>query len=290
MIVPQYWAEARIQKREKGRQVTIRRYGWSNESQADAEAMAESRAAEAIDRAMAGESVTRVEPRRPYNGAEGVPIREEIVSRHGTAVVTRNSYGAHCLNTPDVLFADIDFPPKRMELTGCLGSLFRSKPAEKKTESPEDIARQRVEAFAASHRDWNLRVYRTPAGLRIMATHQPFDPRGAESRALFDALQTDPIYVTMCVRQNCFRARVSPKPWRIGVRDHVKPAKGVWPVHPDVMPVRESWVASYERAAQGYASCRFITTIGSGAVHAAVYPVLALHDQLSRAETDLPIA
>jgi len=36
-----------------------------------------------------------------------VPIREEIVSRHGDTIITRNSYGARCLNTPNALFADI---------------------------------------------------------------------------------------------------------------------------------------------------------------------------------------
>ncbi|MEQ1893799.1 MAG: hypothetical protein ABL998_14750, partial [Planctomycetota bacterium] len=34
--------------------------------------------------------------------AEGVPIREEIVSEHDAAVITRNGYGARCLNTPNV--------------------------------------------------------------------------------------------------------------------------------------------------------------------------------------------
>lgn len=28
MIVPEYWAEARQQVRHKGRQVTVRRFGW----------------------------------------------------------------------------------------------------------------------------------------------------------------------------------------------------------------------------------------------------------------------
>jgi hypothetical protein len=37
-----------------------------------------------------------------------LPIGEEIVSRHGDAVITRNSYGALGLNTPDTVFADVD--------------------------------------------------------------------------------------------------------------------------------------------------------------------------------------
>src|SRR5688572_28381771 len=110
MIVPQFWAEARAQHRKKDRQVTIRRFGWSDASQAEAQANADARAAEALARVLAGEDLLRREPKIPYNGAAGVPIREEIVARHGEDVITRNSYGARCLNTPDVLFADVDFP------------------------------------------------------------------------------------------------------------------------------------------------------------------------------------
>lgn len=51
----------------------------------------------------------------PYNGAEGVPIREEIVEVHGTTIITRNAYGAGCLNTPDVLFVDLDFEEQTPE-------------------------------------------------------------------------------------------------------------------------------------------------------------------------------
>ena len=110
MIVPNFWAEARVQHRRKGKQVTIRRFGWSDANQEEAQNNAEKRAAEALERAVAGESLPRRERKVPYNGGDGVPIREEVVSRYGETVITRNSYGARCLNTPGVLFADIDFP------------------------------------------------------------------------------------------------------------------------------------------------------------------------------------
>ena len=112
MIVPEYWAEARLQTKEDGKQITIRRFGWSDESQEAAEALAQERAAEAMQRARAGEKLERREFKTPYNGADGVPIREEIMARHGDVVITRNCYGAPCLNTPDVLFLDVDFEEK----------------------------------------------------------------------------------------------------------------------------------------------------------------------------------
>ena len=36
MIVPQFWAEARLQHRAHRKQVTVRRFGWSDLSQEDA--------------------------------------------------------------------------------------------------------------------------------------------------------------------------------------------------------------------------------------------------------------
>ena len=109
MIVPDHWAEARATVCVKGRNTTLRRFGWSDASAADAQAQAELRVAEAAQRAARGENVPRRELKLTYNGAQGLPIREEVLARHGTAVITRNTYGARCLNVPDLLIADVDF-------------------------------------------------------------------------------------------------------------------------------------------------------------------------------------
>jgi len=121
MIVPTYWAEARAQQaRSRGqRAITVRRLGWSDVSQAEAERHAAERAQAALVQIAAGEEAPRREARTAYNGASGVPIREEVLARQGDVVVTRNGYGAHCLNTPDVLFADIDFPAPERARWGC---------------------------------------------------------------------------------------------------------------------------------------------------------------------------
>ena len=112
MIVPRFWAEGRIQEQVAGKQITVRRYGWSDDSPLAAQVHADQRTREAFDRIASGEKLNRRERKQAYNGADGVPIREEIVERQGDTVITRNSYGARCLNTPDVLFVDIDFDPQ----------------------------------------------------------------------------------------------------------------------------------------------------------------------------------
>jgi hypothetical protein len=94
----------------------------------------------------------------------------------------------------------------------------------------------------------------------------------------------------MCLNQHCFRARVSPKPWRIGIDRHMKPRPGVWPVRPERLPERQAWIADYEAAAEGFAACEFVEAVGSGIVHPDVARVVKLHDELSGATSGRPIA
>lgn len=327
MIVPRYWAEARLQHRANRKQITVRRFGWSDESQDAAQAHADARAREVLARVVAGEALPRREHKVAYNGAEGLPIREEIVERHGEDVVTRNSYGALCLNTPDVLFADVDFAfPKqdprlrrwlrRVLLAAAVasglylrswswgmaaalaGTLFAwwiargiHRMSVLRQGGPEAMARRRVEAFmqqTQAQQRW--RCYRTPAGLRLLALHRVFDPASAEVSACFESLGVDSVYRRMCQRQHCFRARVSAKPWRIGISARMRPRPGVWPVAPDRMPDRRRWIDAYESAARGYAACRFEREYGQAPVDARADEVRRLHDALSGAESGAPIA
>lgn len=317
MIVPDHWAEARRQHRTMGRQVTVRRFGWSETSEADAQAMAERRADEALQQILSGQPAARRERRVAYNGAEGVPIREEVLARHGETVITRNGYGARCLNSPSALFADIDFTdaPRGRHILALiafmtavsvavglqfggrygvllwvLSLLFSStvvaaahRLAVLARGGHEAVARQRIERFLAGHPSWNLRLYRTPAGLRLLATHAPFEARSAAVEDFFQAIGTDPLYARMCRHQQCFRARLTAKPWRIGIGGHLRPRPGVWPVQPAHRPLRQQWIADYEQAAAAFAACRFLASMGSGIVHPSLREVMALHDDATRA-------
>lgn len=326
MIVPRYWAEGRLQHRSKGRQVTVRRFGWSDISQQDAQALADARTREAFERVLAGEPLPRREDKRPYNGAVGVPIREEIIAREGDSVITRNSYGALCLNTPNAFFVDIDFddpgPDAALKrkvrmpllalavLAGVVAKSWMVGIASaivvlvlaawvirrlhaarmRRDGGPEAWANARIEALITAHPDWCLRQYRTPAGFRLLVMHRPFDPADPEVEACFNALKTDPLYALMCVRQHCFRARVTPKPWRIGIARHLRPRPGTWPIKPERMAERRQWVADYERRSAGFAACGYVRTLGEGRVDPRVDAVRELHDRLCRADSGLPLA
>lgn len=342
MIVPEFWAEARISEQfgrdhpSGRRSLTVRRFGWSNANLADAQAVADARAREAFDRILAGATLPKRDPRVPYD-AEGLPIREQVVERDGDIVITRNSYGARCLNSPNVLFADVDFDEPvsawnkhyfvssvvvalivgaatRNLLVFLMSWIFatgiaialasaRGRKLHRADGGPEGRARQRIASFLAAHPDWHLRVYRTPNGLRLLAMHRVFDPNDPVVIEFFEAIGADAYYSLLCRRQHCFRARVSPKPWRISARPlsqipagmvpdgftHM-PKASLWPIPADHMPERERWVEDYERRSLDYASCRFVEALGSRDYVMAAQSVQRLHDDLCRSDSTLPLA
>jgi hypothetical protein len=327
MIVPQFWAEARVhQPRVKDRaQITVRRFGWSDTSQADAETMAHQRAQAAFDQVVSGVKLPRREPKTAYNGAKGIPIREEVLQRKGDVVITRNGYGAQCLNTPDVLFADIDFDDAirgrtvvtfmlilfgatayagfrlssgKIALLLAFASLFVAYPITAFVKKiwtasrggAEQVARRRIEMFLRHNHDWHVRLYRTPSGFRVLAMHAVFAPEDSIVTSCFAAFGVDHLYALMCRNQHCFRARVSPKPWRIGIGAHMRPRPGIWPVKPEHLEKRQAWIRHYEATAANYASCRFVEALGSDTVHPKAELVRELHDGLSQAQSGREIA
>lgn len=331
MLVPRYWAEHRIQLREgRGPQTTIRRWGWSGVSQAEAESHALQRAEAVAAEVRAGKKLSFAERRErkvAYNGADGLPIREEVLNDYPEldAVVTRNQYGAHCLNVRDVLFADVDLEPTigQRDGDGAIGCLvllliclvtgvavkghleeaiaivvvivvlilwrgIRRLRQRLRLRSPEWI-NQRAEAWCHAHPSWCLHLYRTPAGYRLLATHGVFDPTSAEVAEFFTAFVVDPQFVRMCIKQQCFRARLTGKPWRMQVTG--KMGWGTWPLTTAAATDRrEAWVARYEQAASGFSACRYLTRVGTGIEHHRAAAIRRIHDEACRATSDLPLA
>jgi len=326
MLIPHYWAESRLRTRSSGKQVTVKRWGWSDISQEDAQAMAERRGQEAMNRILNGEKLVRRESKDSYGSQEGVPIREEVVSRHGKIAITRNSYGSLCLNTPNVFFADVDAQWRGELKVRPLGCLFiilagiivgfsqnslllgagiaigipwiwfhanrsinrKRRPAAEAKTKQENLAA--IRAFSAAHPLWHLRVYETPAGYRLLAMHDVFDPQSDITRDALKEMNSDKRFATLCALQSCFRARVSPKYWRTAYRPQVHLPKSKWPFPPDHLPRRQAWVAGYEKAAARFASCRFVERLGSYVIHPDAETVREIHDRLSQSDSSLPLA
>lgn len=331
MLVPRYWAEHRMQLHEgHGPRTTIRRWGWSAVSQAEADAHAHQRAEAVAAEVRAGRKLPLAERRErkvAYNGADGLPIREEVLSEHPDldAVVTRNAYGAHCLNVRDVLFADVDLEHDLAErdrdaMVGCSslllvgGAVFLAmkgwilgaavvvvvafalhlhrrwlrRVRRARLESPTYIT-GRIEAWCREHPAWRIHLYRTPAGYRLLATHGLIDPTAGDALELFQYFAVDPLFVRMCRHQRCFRARLTGKPWRMAIAG--RPGHGAWPPgNAAAMARRQEFVARYEAAAPAFAACRHLGGFGGGAEHPRAAGVRRLHDESTRALVDLPLA
>lgn len=276
MNFPAFWA--------CGVNGNFRCWRWSSHSLAEAQALADAAAQQLADRFRRGELPP---PHRGYYPDRPLrePVLQEIKNDSGEtiAVITRNSCGCLVLNTARVMFVDVDLPAPRRP--GLLARLFGKTAATPSVS--ENVALAKVEDWTRNHPDWGWRIYRTRAGLRLLATHALFAPQVVVDGGVFDALGADPLYRQLCRSQNCFRARLTPKPWRCGVRS--KPER--WPF-PDARAEKhfQKWQAHYESFAANWAACEFVKTIGNGAVHPDVRPVLAAHDRLTRAASKLNLA
>lgn len=325
MIVPEYWSEFSETRKVDGRRKTLRRFGWSDESEERAKENAEHRVSEAFALLADGVKVSARDRKVAYNGSDGVPIREEIIARHEDTIITRNGYGALCLNTPDILFADVDIDLRPsltfwLEIFAVLFGLaiaisfgfglpiqlfyvaiicvvlasLMSKPVhgviQKLSTSPEEKISSKIETFIAKHSSWHVRLYETPAGFRILVMNKVFTAQDDIVDEFFTAVSADPIYVRMCKHQHCFRARISPKPWRIGIGENLKPNPGIWPIKAERMADRIRWVKHYNERAKEYASCRFLKNIGSGKIDPKAEEVRRIHDDYCNAISEFPIA
>jgi hypothetical protein len=244
MRIPKFWARASREGFEAP--------GWSFTSIAEAKRVAEERVALLVDVLL-----KRREPQGKYLYGDR-PVREPVIETLGDAakpeaLVTRNAYGALCLNTEDVAFVDVD-----TERGG------------------EAAALDRIRKAHAVNPSWALRIYRTRAGYRVAAVHARIAPSSTEALALFDALGADPLYRKLCAAQESFRARLTPKPWRIGVRRI--PGRFPWRDR-GVEQAVDEWVGEYDAAASDYAVCEEIETLGTASSNQVIDRVLRFHDE-----------
>src|SRR5882762_209260 len=162
MNFPQFWA--------RGSSGGFLCWRWSSQSLAEAQAFANQAAQQLVDRFGAGDYPPKhggYYPDRPFREQ----ILQEVKGHAGeiAGVVTRNSYGCLVLNTARVMFVDIDLPePKRS--SGLFKRLF-GKPDLAPPVNHQNGAVAKIENWTRNHPEWGWRIYRTRAGLRLLATH-----------------------------------------------------------------------------------------------------------------------
>ena len=195
MNFPPFWA--------RGSSGDFSCWRWSTENVAEAQSLADEAARQLADRFAHGDFPPKhggYYPNRPFRE----PVIQEIKDATGetAAIITRNSYGCHVLNTARVMFVDVDLPEPKSP--GLFSRLFGKPSAAPVVTESSAIAK--VENWTRNNPDWGWRIYRTRAGLRLLATHALFDPEAAASNSVFDALGADPLYRQLCKSQKCYRA------------------------------------------------------------------------------------
>ena len=219
-------------------------------------------------------------------------MREEILDSwaHGEAepfaVVTRNTMGCEVLNTADIMCIDIDTPEGKPPTIGFFARLLGKTPPPPPP-SVEEETLKKVEHMVTRDSSCGIRVYRTAAGLRLLLTHSRVTPEAPDTLDAMRAFSADPRYMNLCKLQECFRARLTPKPWRCGSPN----CEVRYPYeHDDAEEAMEFWVACYNQAAERYATCALIGQYGSQSMDADIQRVVDYHDQRTGVTTGLPLA
>lgn len=100
-------------------------------------------------------------------------------------------------------------------------------------------------------------------------------------------LRADPLYQRLCQSQHCYRARLSPKPWRCGT---TRPPNR-YPREPgEAAQAYTRWLAAYSHHAAGYAVCRPLLTLGTDQQDEDTTRLMALHQTMTVRPGELPLA
>ncbi|MGP5210372.1 hypothetical protein ACTXJ5_06220 [Psychrobacter alimentarius] len=175
----------------------------------------------------------------------------------------------------------------------------------------KDLIQKRV----ASHPKESFRLYETPAGFRIIATHDTAVPNDDLVTQWFAYFHADANYVRLCQAQQCFRARLTAKPWRMSEVENNKlakdiPAKDFWFANDNAVDnkdlqqskelaldkeSRKQWITYYDEYAKNYQACRYIESFSGFNTdhqlkHNVIQTFIDWHDSACQADKELQLA
>ena len=266
MKIYKHWVIEKQKILIDGKQQEITCYGGSNISVEEARLKAREKA-EKIERKIKGE-------RHLFDEYE-VEIREEILRiLDDHSAITRNRYGASVLNTETLMILDIDKPRTTF------GDLFKKKDAQSDKARIFDMVRKL--AASPKYQEYGFRLYETYQGARVIVLGKEFDPRASTTKKMMDEFNCDPLYTFLCIKQGCYRARLTPKPYRMKMHGY----RVKFPREGDDSEFQQ-WLAEYERNSQSFCVCRFVEQIGKNHL---LDDVVCLHDDLTGINYRQPLA
>jgi hypothetical protein len=266
MKIYKYWIAEKQKILIDSVQQEITCYGGSNSSADEARLRAKEKAAK-IQRKITGE-------KHLFDEYEA-EIREEIlqiIDDH--SAITRNRYGAQVLNAENLMFLDIDKPK------ASFGGLFKKKDAGSDKAKIFDMVRKL--ATSSKYKDYGYRIYETYQGARVIVLGQSFEPRAGETKKMMDEFNCDPLYTRLCFKQGCYRARLTPKPYRMKMRAY----KVRFPRDGDDSEF-EQWLTNYEAESRNFCVCRLVEQIGG---NHTLNDAIRLHDEITGVNYRQPLA
>ncbi|TWU43044.1 hypothetical protein Q31b_20790 [Novipirellula aureliae] len=267
MRFAKYWTVA---KNSSG---TVTAKGWSDASQDDAAKKASDRLQRILN--------WLHNPQRDLDRYQYVvddmiceQVIDRIESRDGNeiAVVSRNAYGSLILNITCVMIVDIDVE-STIKRPGMIARLFGAKATS--VDSVKARKLEQIRQWQNDHVDYSFRVYRTAAGLRAIVTNRVFESIDASTLQIMAELDSDPLYRNLCKSQKCFRARLTPKPWRIGCRS---PREKFPFASKQSEQAFDKWYETYCQRTKNWSVCEFLESIGSRSIHPIAEQIIDLHD------------
>ncbi len=287
MNIPPYWARAQYKgKDHDGHSQVFDASAWSFTSMQEARDAAAARAKQIFERFTGGDELKRYE----YHDR---PIREEILKQIGSddppaALVTRNRYGALVLNCRNVMFVDVDFdrPPPAGIVAGVLASFSRKRRAERER-AIREAQTAKIYAWAEQNPGRGFRLYRTREGLRLLFTDRLYEPLSDETAATLADLDADPLYVKLTRKQECFRARLTSKPWRCGAAR--PPVSYPWENTQAEARYRK-WEAQYTQRDARFRVCEFVKAFGPAGRDETIRRIVEAHDRATRIDTQAELA
>ena len=274
MKVFKYWVKQEQSTRhDEGYHYMLACWGGSNESVEDASQIAHSKLENLIGKFKCNDVLDEYE--------YGTEIRELLVDEiHNSqgeliAAITRNRYGALVLNSRNTFIADID-----NELPGCL-SIFSSR------QKLQDNLLQKIEDFSRAHRDLGIRLYKTHSGLRLFITNENIPTSDQRAKQFLKELNSDYLYQTLCFKQECYRARLTPKPWRIGL---TRPSKTLPDMNDEEWATYTQWLNDYEESSHGRGVCHLVNTWGPSSMNEETKRIINMHDEHALCEERIELA
>lgn len=208
-----------------------------------------------------------------------VPVCEELLETlDENNIITRNRYGAAVLNSENHTILDIDPLP----LT--IGQFFKYLFTRKKPDAKEQILAMLDDLLHRSEFNGiGVRVYETAKGIRLILSVTLFPAYSYAAQKVMYEFRVDKLYATLCAKQNCYRARLTPKPARMNIKTALK---FKFPHDAGQDEARQAWLKEYEAESEKYATCRLIRQYGEE----FTTPVIELHDKMCKSASDLPLA